>query len=190
MFKNKWFLFAIVFIQNIGEAYATHGTSISYGSGVTGLKAFRVSIQKTWDKTWDIKHSWKLQGYWKLSTYHMQRSTQNDEYNNKLTILALTPVFRFYKPTQVLQHQNIYIEFAIGAAQFNKRSISTRELGTNFQFEDRLGFGMQFGKRKQYDIEYRVLHFSNAYIGNKNHGINLQMLYFNYWFNNSARNNY
>lgn len=168
------------YLDNNDQLYK-RGASISYGIGVAGLRVCRVSLQKYWNTTWRFQYSPSLQGYWDISIYNMHR-VPKDIYNNKLTVVALAPVFRFYRLTSVLPAKNIYVECAIGVAQFSKRSIGTRELGTNFQFEDRLGFGMQFGKRNQYDIGYRVLHFSNAYLGKKNHGINLQMLYFNYWF--------
>jgi lipid A 3-O-deacylase len=182
MHNKKWIWFIIVINLSIGKVYASNGISLSYGNGVTGLKSLRIGVQQLWDEAWCKEHLRVLQGYWELSAYHMHRTNQDDLYNNKLTVLSFSPVFRLYKPDLILQNKNIYVEFAIGVAQLSKRTLGARELGTNFQFEDRLGFGLQFGKNKQYDIGYRVFHFSNAYIGHKNHGINLQMLYFNYWF--------
>jgi len=167
----------------IGNVNALDGISISNGIGVANLKIWRVSVEQTWQKKWTTKGPWYVTGYWDLSFYKMKRKNGEEiAMNNNIAAVALAPVFRFYRIAPTLSNKNFYVEFAIGIAQMNKREIAKRQLGINFQFEDRLGFGLRFGNKQQYDISYRVVHFSNAYLGKKNHGINLQMLTFNYWF--------
>lgn len=178
---------AIIFIFlyfSAGNIHALDGISIGSGpAGAAGINSIHFGLEKTWTKQWFEDCPWNVRGYWDLSFYTMRRPhKENFETNNKIQAIAVAPVFRFYKTEPVLQSKVFYIELAVGLAQMNKRSIGQRELGTNFQFEDRLGVGLRFGKQKQYDLNYRVVHFSNAYIGHKNHGINLHLLSINYWF--------
>lgn len=179
---NILFILILTYLTT-GNILALSGISFSYGNGVAKLKPWRIGLQKTWDSKWCNQHLGPFDGYWELSAYHLTKTKQYIPENNKLSIVAITPVFRWYRNFSSITNNKFYLEFAVGAAQVNKRTIGPRKLGINFQFEDRLGFGIQFGNKKQYDFGYRVIHFSNAYLGHSNHGINLQMLYFNYWFN-------
>lgn len=182
---NIRFLFIFISLYfSAGNIHALDGISIGSGpAGAAGINSIHFGLEKTWTKQWFEDCPWNVRGYWDLSFYTMRRPhKENFETNNKIQAIAISPVFRFYKTEPVLQSKVFYIELAVGLAQMNKRSIGQRELGINFQFEDRLGAGLRFGKQKQYDLNYRVVHFSNAYIGHKNHGINLHLLSINYWF--------
>ena len=177
---KKYFIICILLC--IGNfTYAIDGISIGYGRGVSGIKPLRIGIQKSWHKQWLQDHLWNCKGYWELSAYYMKSNQSMVPYNNKLTIVALTPVFRLYRTEPILRNKDLYVELAVGIAQASRRVLGNRNLGINFQFEDRLGIGARFGKNKQFDLGYRFIHFSNAYLSKKNHCINLHMLYINYW---------
>jgi hypothetical protein len=50
-------------------------------------------------------------------------------------------------------------------------------------FEDRLGLGILLGSSQSIEIGYRLVHYSNAYLAQKNQGLNLHLLIIGYWFN-------
>lgn len=75
-----------------------------------------------------------------------------------------------------------YVELGIGLSLLSQKEIGSRNLGMHFQFEDRFGIGVRFGENREYDFGYKAVHFSNAYLGSVNHGINLHLLTIGYWF--------
>ena len=85
------------------------------------------------------------------------------------------------------------IEMAFGAVRFGASRIGvvlmddkelaygnggSRNLGSHLQFEDRLGFGVEFGKRAQYSLGVRMFHYSNAGFASRNQGLDAVHLAF------------
>ena len=166
-------------------AVEVNGVSLSSGVGVCRITPLRVGLQKDFVQHWcraeDDK--WPITGYWELSFYHLRGKVGHKlGSHDQLNAVTFAPVFR-------LQHldndQGIvpYLELGIGLSWFSRKEIKGRELGLNFQFEDRCSIGVRFGNHQQYDIAYRVVHFSNAYIGPCNHGLNIHFITLGYWFN-------
>lgn len=175
----------ILFATSVATAGVIDGISCGTGpKGAAGTRALRLGLAKTWDSEWAIVNSWNLNGYWDLGFYALRRSSKEDvATNNKLLGVSLAPMFRFERVDPLWANQWPYIEVGVGIAQLSKRTIGLRELGTNFQFEDKLGFGLRFGHALQYDLSYKIVHFSNFYLGHKNHGINLHLFSLSYWCN-------
>jgi lipid A 3-O-deacylase len=162
---------------------AETGVSIASGYGVANIIPLRIGGQKSWDQEWFKNCSWYIKGYWELSYYHLSgKKGYSTNSNSKLDAVAFAPVFRFTSHTPWAHDVYTYVEFAIGVSQLSKREIGGRWLGEKFSFEDRLGFGVRFGANQQFDINYRVVHFSNGYIGNYNNGLNLHMITIGVWF--------
>lgn len=160
------------------------GVSISSGYGTSDIVPIRVGLLKYWDRVWREGKSWQTKGYWEASFYHMNgKKGVAANSNDSLQAVALAGAFRF-EQVEDFSGKAIfpYLDLGIGVSYLTKKEIGGRDLGTHFQFEDRLGFGIRFGKQKQYELGYRAIHFSNAYLADKNHGINLQTLVFTYWF--------
>jgi lipid A 3-O-deacylase len=164
-------------------ANAETGLSIASGYGVANIVPLRIAVQKSWQQEWRKDHTWSIKGFWELTVYHLSgKKGALPNSNRKLDAIAFAPVFRLSKQTPLAYNTYPYVEFAIGIAQLSKREIGGRWQGIKFAFEDRLGVGLRFGNDQQYDLNYRAVHFSNAYMGNYNHGINLHMLTFGIWF--------
>jgi len=164
-------------------ASAETGVSIASGYGVAKIVPLRIGGQKSWGQEWFKNCAWYIKGYWELSYYHLSgKKGASPNSNSKLDAVAFAPVFRLTRQVSWQQDIYPYVEFAIGVAQLSKREIGGRWLGEKFSFEDRLGFGIRFGAKQQFDINYRAVHFSNGYIGNYNHGINLHMITLGVWF--------
>lgn len=165
------------------SAYSQVGTSFSIGHGTRSMNAARVGIQKNWEKTWEDKAPWPLSGYWEFSAYHIHAKpwAKDPSSNRKLQAFVLSGVAKVQSPKAYGPFYP-YVELGFGVSQLTKREIVGRELSINFQFEDRLGIGARVGINKSYDIALRGVHFSNAFIGEKNHGFNLLMLVLGYWF--------
>lgn len=159
------------------------GLSISTGYGTANIVPIRIGIQKYWDKSWHNEKSWGPKGYWELSYCAMKgKRGPLPGSNNSDQVYAFAGVLRVSRNEPIGNHIWPYFDFGLGAARFNKKEIGGRNLGSHFQFEDRLGFGCRFGEFQQFELGYRFLHYSNAGLAMHNDGINLQMIVFSYWF--------
>lgn len=162
---------------------ATYGFSFATGSGCHSIFPIRVGVQKDWGRTFREHRPLPFTGYWEASFYDLHGTKKCWRYfNQHMNIIALAGVLRF-QGKEPLYNISPYIDVGVGLSLISKKEMCGRQLGIHFQFEDRLGVGIRFGERKQFDIGYRVVHFSNAYLGKQNASINLHLLVLGYWFN-------
>jgi lipid A 3-O-deacylase len=161
---------------------AGYGVSVSSGYGAANIVPLRVGFQKNFDKRWCPEAKWPVSGYWEGSLYAMKGERgESPDSNRRLNAVALAGVFRFERAKESMVGWP-YIELGVGFSWLSRREIGGRNLGMRFQFEDRFGVGICFGKNGEYDLGYKAVHFSNAYMGSDNHGINLHLITLGYWF--------
>lgn len=158
---------------------ADYGVNIAYGNGTKNVHDIRLSLQRSWGYCFTPNLN-KFNGYWELAFQHMT-GHQVFEYptNSNLQSVSASVAIRFQKHTGL----NLFLDLALGVAYMSKDEISSRDLGSNLVFEDRAGFGVLFGPKKQIEVGCRLIHYSNAYLASENHGLNLHLLEVGYWFN-------
>jgi lipid A 3-O-deacylase len=61
-------------------------------------------------------------------------------------------------------------------AAFSSTELESNELGSAFQFEDRIGFGLRFAGG--HEIGVRAIHYSNAGIKEPNDGVESYSLHY------------
>lgn len=172
-----WIIFCTLGWSSV--ALATGGMSIGYADGTKDVKAYRVGFQKSWANDGVTPNKRRLTGYWELAFTKMHNPitysfpTINDNDATSLSLVLRIP-FRI--------HVQCFVDIGIGAAYLSDQEISTRNLGSNWLFEDRLGAGILLGERQQYELGYRLVHFSNGYLAQTNQGINFHFLILGYWF--------
>ena len=71
-----------------------------------------------------------------------------------------------------------FIEAGIGLAVFSGTSAGDQELGSAFNFEDRIGAGLKIGNSQRIGI--RAMHYSNAGIKQPNDGIESYSLFYSH----------
>lgn len=183
--QTKGFLSAsvvsvLLLLGQVVSAKAVDGVAFAAGHGVCATKVLRLGVQWQWQRLWFQQDAWQLGGYWEPSIYYLSgKAAVTHKSNKTISALAFAPVFRL-SLNNTVKYQP-YLEFAVGVAQMNKREMGGRKLGIHFQFEDRLGFGLKFGPGKRFDLAYKVVHFSNAFIGPQNHGLNMHFIELGYW---------
>jgi len=165
------------------HSWAATGISLASGYGVAQSIPFRIGIQQEFNKQWRTDTSWPIGGYWEGSLYNIRAHNKNlDSASHKhLNAVALAAAVRLERKEK-MQVGWPYLEIGFGASLVTHKEFGGRKLGTYFQFEDRIGIGVRFGENREFDLSYRAIHFSNAYIGSYNHGINLHLLMLGYWF--------
>jgi hypothetical protein len=90
--------------------------------------------------------------------------------NEKFLSFAVFPLLRFTavrtKPV------DIYLNYSLaGPAFISKTILDAHDTGKRFTFQDFMGLGMFAGKKRQWNAEMRIAHFSNGNIFPKNDGI-------------------
>ena len=92
---------------------------------------------------------------------------------DQLAGIGITPVVRWRPSAASAWH----LEAGIGANWLSERyRTDRREFSTRFQFGDLIGVGWQFGARRQWEVGYRLIHYSNAGIERPNPGENFHVL--------------
>jgi lipid A 3-O-deacylase len=162
------------------DSVARGGISFATGHGTKQVRAKRLSLQRAWSRPFVTANNRAFDGYWELGVTRLDsKQVFSVPANNKITAVTLAGVIRL--STRLIYP--IYLDLGIGLANLSKQEIATRELGSRVLFEDRIGVGILLGNRRQLEIGYRAVHFSNAYLSKKNHSLNLHLLVFGYWFN-------
>lgn len=92
--------------------------------------------------------------------------------NGKENIFAFSifPVLRFYLLRK--KYYDFYTNYSIiGPTYISKSIIDDFDSGTNITYQDIMGFGVFFGKDRKYNIELRIMHYSNGNIFSDNAGV-------------------
>ncbi|MEH6493764.1 acyloxyacyl hydrolase [Halopseudomonas sp.] len=152
--------------------FALDGLTLEAGHTNESTDAYRLAAQFEFAST-----LWRsdggavaLNGYWDAGyTYWNDLDTQS---------VSLTPMFRLqFGPEN--GGVTPFVEAGIGAALFSESNLDDRrDLGSNFQFEDRVGAGLRFASGSELGVRY--YHYSNAGIEQPNQGINKAALYYRF----------
>ena len=69
-----------------------------------------------------------------------------------------------------------FVEAGIGVAVFSSTRVGEQDLGSAFNFEDRIGLGLKIGDTQRVGI--RATHYSNAGIKQPNDGVEAYSLHY------------
>ncbi|MGG2399328.1 acyloxyacyl hydrolase [Pseudomonas sp. SH1-B] len=142
----------------VNAAQAADVTAAIGQSGDSTM-VYRLGAQWDWEKSWLQSSVGRLTGYWDLGyTYWDGDDTASNH------SLSFAPVFVYEFAGQTVRP---YIEAGIGVAAFSSTELESNELGSSFQFEDRIGVGLRFADQ---EIGLRAIHYSNAGIKKPNDG--------------------
>lgn len=174
------FFFCLAYLFLCRSACAEYGLALGYGVN-SNLYAVRVSLQVDSSLCLD-NDIWPATGYWEGSANYI--STKKNHGNNQSHIkgLSLAYVLHFEKKDSFCMQNMPYAEFGLGGALFDRNVIADRRLGSSGLFEIKMGAGMRFGEFKEYDLSYKFIHYSNAYLKRPNEGLNLNFIIFSYLF--------
>lgn len=63
------------------------------------------------------------------------------------------------------------IILSLGPAYLTKSDIDGLDSGPKTTYQDTMGFGVFFGEKRAYNLELRIMHYSNGNIFTKNAGV-------------------
>ena len=145
-------------------------SSSNMARGHSEFDVYRMGVQKEFKRTFWQGDSAQLSGYWEGS-FNYWNADGGNEY-----ALALSPVFVLsfgegeYRP---------FVEAGVGLAIMSDDVIGGRRMGSSWQFEDRIGFGV---KSDRVGFHYRYMHYSNGDIEKPNQGIDAHVIGMTYHF--------
>ena len=147
----------------LGQSVTANAASLSFSAGETGESSqfYRIGLQSNWDKSWFQTDIGRLTGYWDAGYTYWDGKDFKDNHS-----LSFAPVFVYEFGEGSIKP---YIEAGIGVAAFAHTQIEGNKLGSSFNFEDRIGFGVRFGGG--HELGVRAIHYSNAGIKEPNDGI-------------------
>ncbi|WP_372865776.1 acyloxyacyl hydrolase [Pseudomonas sp.] len=166
---NKLFSAAALAVLTLGLVSAAHAADVTFAVGSTdeSTMIYRVGAQFDFNHRWMDSATGHLGGYWDAGyTYWEGDKTANNH------SLSFSPVF-VYEFSGV--NVRPYIEAGVGVAFFSHTELEGSNLGSSFQFEDRLGLGLRFAAQ---EVGLRVLHYSNAGLKEPNNGIEAYTLHY------------
>lgn len=154
----------------LGYGMTAQAAGLELGVGQTGESnmTYRLGLQLDWDKRWlqsDVGH---LGGYWSGAYTYWDGDKSASVHS-----LSFSPVFVYEFSGQTVRP---YIEAGIGVALFSRTRVEDDNLGSAFQFEDRLGVGLRFNGG--HEVGIRATHYSNAGITSHNDGIESYSLHY------------
>lgn len=150
-------------------ALALDGVTVQIGESSENTTTYRLGAQFEFGRTlWQSDGGGaRLDGYWDAG---VTRWSSLDA-----TSLSITPMFRLSFGTSDAG-VTPFLEGGIGASYFTETDLDDRDLGSKFQFEDRLGAGLAFAGGSEVGVRY--YHYSNASIKQPNDGIDMAAVYY------------
>jgi len=127
----------------------------------------------------DVPYFDTLELYWEVSVNFWEFGEFNQHETN--FALAFSPVIG-----QTFYHINgkypLRWEFGIGVSLVEDTRFAGKDIGSHYQFEDRLGLALDFGTAKEHSIAIRYMHYSNGGLNSKNPGLDFLNLSYAYSF--------
>ncbi|HOG05117.1 MAG TPA: acyloxyacyl hydrolase [Paludibacter sp.] len=116
---------------------------------------------------------------WGINVSAWQTSGRNPDFDSSLPeewffTFSVFPVFRInFVNTQNLE---TYLFYTVGGPScISKTTLDGYDVGKHFIFLDNMGLATFFGTKKQYNVELRIGHYSNADLFPPNYGVKVPL---------------
>lgn len=175
MFKSTIKLTATTLLLIPIMVQAKQTVSVDYMHGFDDIDGLRFSYRPL---EHNLSTSWfgDLRLYWEFSAYHWQYGDNNT--HSTSYALSITPIFM--KQIGSVYDYPIYFEAGIGASFINDQKVAGKDIGSHYQFEDRLGLILEVDKSQHIGLRY--MHFSNGGFNSNNPGLDFVNLSYAYHF--------
>ncbi|WP_347901996.1 acyloxyacyl hydrolase [Pseudomonas purpurea] len=167
---KRLFCLAVIAAALSGQSLSAQAAGVEFAVGQTSdsTQSYRLGVQFDWDQSWLQSDVGRLTGYWSgaYTFWDGDKSASNHS-------LSFSPVLVYEFAGQTV---NPYLEAGIGVAVFAHTEVEDNRLGSAFQFEDRVGFGLRFAGG--HEVGIRATHYSNAGISSPNDGVESYSLHY------------
>lgn len=165
---NKLLSLAALAALSMGSVAAAQAADVTVAVGQSGESTMVYRLGTQFDfGTLRQYGSGRLTGYWDAGYTYWQGDDSSSNHS-----LSFSPVFVYEFAGDTLKP---YVEAGIGLAAFSSTELEDNDLGSSFQFEDRLGFGLRFAGQ---EVGLRAAHYSNAGLKQPNDGAEAYTLHY------------
>ncbi|MDM8350340.1 acyloxyacyl hydrolase [Pseudomonas sp. sp1636] len=166
---NKLFTAAALAALTIGSVGAAQAADVTFAIGQSGdsTMVYRLGTQFDFNRSWVQSDVGRLTGYWDAGYTYWEGDETASNHS-----LSFSPVFVYEFAGETVRP---YVEAGIGLAFFSSTELEDNDLGSSFQFEDRLGVGLRFADQ---EVGLRALHYSNAGLKEPNNGVEAYTLHY------------
>ncbi|MCY7295904.1 acyloxyacyl hydrolase [Alteromonas sp. a30] len=166
-------LFSIIFVTLLGLMFSSASSAsqpaiaVDYLIGEGSVDGVRLGFRPHHTTLNNLPLLGDVDVYWEVSlNYWNDGDSDVDDTNYAI---ALSPVFT--KQFATVFNNPIRWEAGIGVSVLEDSMFGGEDLGTHFQFEDRIGVSMAFGEKHDQLIALRYMHYSNGGLDSINPGI-------------------
>jgi hypothetical protein len=146
----------------------TRAINLEYMTGTGDMHGLRIAYRPSWNKDLDIPWigSTLLSLETSLNLFDLHGSAKNEATYG----VSVSPVFTKAIPSWSPQYP-LSVEFGIGVAYVHEKKFGGVDIGSYYQFEDRLGLLIGLDAQKSAEIAIRYIHYSNGGLNTKNPGL-------------------
>lgn len=153
--------------------------TVDYLTGASDMHGMRIAYRP--DLNYDLnipligntRLSWEAS----LNLFDLHGSAKNEATYG----FSLSPVFSKALPN-LSNDYPLTLEFGIGVAYVHKEKFGGVDIGSYYQFEDRLGLLIGLDKDQTSEIAIRYIHYSNGGFNTKNPGLDFLSVAYTYRF--------
>lgn len=167
---KQLFCLAALAAALMGHAVTAQAAGVELAVGQSGesTMTYRLGLRSDWDKSWLQSATGRLTGYWDGAYTYWEGDKRSANHS-----LSFSPVLVYEFNGETVKP---YVELGVGVAGFSNTYVEDNDLGSSFQFEDRIGFGLRF--TGGHEVGIRATHYSNAGIKSPNDGIESYALHY------------
>ncbi len=144
------------------------GYAIDYLVGEGDISGLRLAYRPYYTELTEVPWFGRLDVYWELSVNFWEFGAENNHQTNFAA--ALSPVVSKQFAT-IADKYPLKWEFGIGVSLVSDTQFAGKDIGSHYQFEDRLGLRMEFGKAFKQSVTLRYMHYSNGGLNDNNPGM-------------------
>lgn len=155
---------------SLGSVTAVQAAGLTFSVGQSGdsTMVYRLGAQFDFNSRWFESSVGHLSGYWDAGYTYWEGDDTSTNHS-----ISFAPVFVYEFAGQNVKP---YLEAGIGVAAFSNTKLESNDLGSSFQFEDRIGAGLRFAGG--HEVGIRAIHYSNAGIKSPNDGVEAYSLHY------------
>ncbi|MEP0354599.1 acyloxyacyl hydrolase [Paraglaciecola sp.] len=166
---------AILFLLSVSTLFSSQNlyaseqaVAIDYLHGEQELSGIRLAYRPYQTQVTEFEWLGDLDVYWEVSLNFWEFGKENKHETNYA--LALSPVFSKQFDTLYGKYP-LKWEFGIGVSLITDTRFAGKNVGSHYQFEDRLGVIMEFGEQLKSSVAIRYMHYSNGGLNDHNPGL-------------------
>lgn len=177
IFSNPMLLLTIfllsVQVASSQERSSVEAVSAEYMTGTSDMHGMRLAYRPDIQHTLDIPLIGDTNVVWEasLNLFDLHGSAKNEATYG----LSLTPVFMKDLPS-FSENYPLSAEFGIGVAYVHNEKFGGVDIGSLYQFEDRIGLVMGLNPEQSSQLALRYIHYSNGGFNTTNPGLDFLSL--------------